>query len=187
MKTLKLKKQRNRYKNLKDTTKVYESIQLEAIEGFLLKSFEFFERKVRRWYSKNFSTPLKDTHHIPWEEILLNYYEDAIDSRDYNEILEMAMSDYIPEFAKIKEIEDAEFDRELEEEQKQTIKKKAQKDQGFKEKLEKIGEKVDGIYDKVSKLKEKTQSLKSIKEIPNKNPTEINLKFEDDEEDPDKI
>jgi hypothetical protein len=104
-------------------------LQLEAIEGNLTKSFPYFERKIKRWYSKTFSTPLHEVNELPWDWILLNYYEDAIENQSYNEVFDLAVREYLPEFVKEIEDEDEEFANSLVEEQRRTLRAKKEKEQ----------------------------------------------------------
>lgn len=147
-----------------DYTQIYELIQLKAIESILTNNLEYFERKVRRWYSKTFSTPLKETFKIPWAEVLLHYYESVLEEKDYNEVYELAASEYIPELAKEREIQDKEFEKYLIEEQKQNLEDKAKRE---------------------GKDPQKSQSLKSevSSEDEESKPepiTDLNMTFDDD-------
>ena len=106
---------------------IYQAIQLEAIDGYLNNSIDFFERKVRRWFSRAFSTPLLETYKISWELILLHYYENSLENKSYNEVYELACQEYLPEITKQKEAEDEEFIKQLEKEQEDTLKLKENK------------------------------------------------------------
>jgi len=106
---------------------IYQAIQLESIDGYLNNSIDFFERKVRRWFSRAFSTPLLETYKISWELILLHYYENSLENKSYNEVYELACQEYLPEITKQKEAEDEEFIKQLEKEQEDTLKLKENK------------------------------------------------------------
>lgn len=107
---------------------VTQNAQLKALESVLLETHEFFERKVRRWFSKQFSTPYMDTFDIPWEEILLHYYESSIENLTYNEVYDLAVAEYLPEFMDAQEEEDEQFAQDLIKEQEATVKAKQAKD-----------------------------------------------------------
>lgn len=172
-----MKKKLKKKPLLVDTSTLYESLQLEAIEGKLTGSLAYFERKVRRWFSKEFSTPLMDTYKIPWQTILLNYYEDAIDSMSTNDVFDKAVFEYLPEFKKQAEEEDREFAQSLLEEQKATIRKKALKDAEFRKKVEQAGEIIEGLEETAEKLDKTRQSLGNKPKPQGKS-----LNFDEDEE-----
>lgn len=102
----------------------YQSMQMEAVYNALTKSEVFFERKVRRWFSKNYSTPLLETYKIPWPDLLIHYYEAAIEDRNHNELYELAVENYLPVFINKKEEEDKAFAERLVKEQQETLRKK---------------------------------------------------------------
>jgi len=170
-----MKKKIKKKLSLVDTSVLYESLQLEAIEGKLTGSLAYFERKVRRWFSKEFSTPLMDTYQIPWQTILLNYYEHAIDNISTNEVLDKAMFEYLPEFKKQAEEEDDKFAHSLIEEQKATIRKKALKDKRFRKKMEQAGEIIEGLEETADKLDKTRQSL-----MGKPKPQDKNLSFDEE-------
>ena len=104
---------------------LYKLEILKAIENKLLNTDAFFERKIRRWYSKNFYTPLHEVLKLPWLFILRNYYESMIEDLEYDKVYDMAVKEYIEELANEIELEDEEFARQLEEKiQKENEKRK---------------------------------------------------------------
>ena len=44
------------------------------------------ERRIFRWYSKNFSTPLHEVADLPLEDVLQAYYEDTYERLDKDQI-----------------------------------------------------------------------------------------------------
>ena len=148
-----------------NTNFIYEHQQLKAMEGKLTGSLVAFERKVRRWYSKEFATPLQDTFKIPWDDILLNYYEASIENTDHNQIFEASI-DMLPELAKEREQIDAEFDKELEVEQRKTIKRQKSNDK-YRNRVRKAGKLQDleqekdgeGAADLPSEKKDATEDI----------------------------
>lgn len=113
---------------------MYSALQMEAVFNALTNNSAFFERKVRRWYSKTFNTPLKDTFKVAWDEILIHYYESLIEDKSYNEIFDIAVQNYLPEFVDQVERENQAFAESLLEEQRELQRKKAAKDEAKKKK-----------------------------------------------------
>ncbi len=109
---------------MSDRFDIYGVVQLEAMAGKLTKSEIMFENKVRRWYSGKFSTPLHDTFKLSWVFLLRHYYEDQVDSADYNTILDLVTREYLPDFTSQFEQENIEFAKSLEEEQERTLQEK---------------------------------------------------------------
>lgn len=56
---------------------IYEAIRAVALHNILFDNSDsdYQYRKVCRWYSKEFHTPLKDVYEMPIEDVLLNYWE----------------------------------------------------------------------------------------------------------------
>jgi hypothetical protein len=133
--------------------------QLQSIVDVLFRNPAYDERRIRRWYSKAFFTPLHEVYELPWDFVYQNYNEATLDDLEYNQVYDLACENYIEEFADQREIEDQAFAESLREEQKQTLAKKK---------------------DKKSKKSKKSQSLdkepKEDKEIEVK---PINLSFDD--------
>lgn len=120
----------NRFKKRKDLINrevLDKSIVVEALFNALTKNPAFFERKVRRWFSRNFNTALMDTFKIPWDQILTHYYESMLEDRKYNDIYDMTVEDWLPDIKKKKEIEDDQWIMELEREQQELLKRKEMK------------------------------------------------------------
>lgn len=161
---------------MSDNQSIYKALQLQALEGKLLSTNDFFERKVRRWFSNSFATPYLKTFEIPWDQILLNYYEANLEKLSHNQALQTLLdSDYVPEIGEHRQKQEEEYDQILETEQKQTLIKKALKDKAFYNKI---------IAGSDLELK---QSLKEAKDeevsslsAPNET-KEIALSFEDNE------
>lgn len=118
------KRAKNKRRSINDYGDLYKALQVEAVFNALTNNAAFFERKVRRWFSKNYNTPLKDTYDISWSEILIHYYEAALEDKDRNQIFDVAVDNYLPEFIDRKEEEDKAFAESLIEEQKRTLERK---------------------------------------------------------------
>ena len=124
-------KKKSKTRDLRQSNKdiVYESLQLDAIRAVLLNDREYFCRKVCRWYSTNFHTPLHDVYKLEWTFVLQQYYEKTLENLDYNDVYDLAVKDYVPEFADQEEKENREFAQSLIKEQKATLAKKEAKKQ----------------------------------------------------------
>jgi len=106
---------------------IYDIVQLQAAYEILNKTDTAFYRKVSRWYSTTFHTPLHLVMDgfIPWEEMLTHYYESHYDKLKHNDLLKLAQ-ELLPELAQAKEEEEDEFLKRLIEQdklKKQSLKK----------------------------------------------------------------
>lgn len=176
----------------------YYYTQLKAVSDLLQGRDEFFERKVKRWYSKTFHTSLHLIDEIPWEFVLQNYYEGLLEQKDHNEVYDIAIS-LLPKLSENEEAKNEAFAEALVEEQKRTIEKEKQKQE--KERRENELKMPGYISDDVSdaeytkkkqahgevqaKKKKRRQSLKSKQESgvePDSKPNipTVNIKFDED-------
>ena len=106
---------------------VYDFLQLEAVAGGLVKSDIAFFRKVCRWYSSTFHTPLHQVMEckvVQWDDILLHYYEDQMEDLPFNNLYDIACQEYIPELAAEIDKENEDYALSLVEEQQRTVKKR---------------------------------------------------------------
>ncbi|MDD5650849.1 MAG: hypothetical protein PHF86_10620 [Candidatus Nanoarchaeia archaeon] len=103
----------------------------KAVEAFLLKTDMLFERKIRRWYSRTFFTPLKEVYNLSWQFILQNYYESLLEKKSYNEIIDLASQDLLTELIEESEKEADDFanSEELLEEQREGLNKILKKEE----------------------------------------------------------
>lgn len=127
----------------KDLT--YQAMQMEAMFHLLNGTDIYFHRKVCRWYSEKFHTPLHlvmDGVTIAWQDVLLHYYETQFEDIGYNNTYELACQDYVPELAEHFEQENEDFAKALEEEQLRTIEAKQKKTAQV---VEKTQEKLDSL------------------------------------------
>ena len=60
-----------------DTFRAIQVLALDSIENL---TWDSFYRKVCRWYSKTFSTPLKEVEALPETYVLQHYYENMIET-----------------------------------------------------------------------------------------------------------
>lgn len=157
-----------------------QNAQLLAIEGILENSLDAFERKVRRWFSKEHSTPYTETFKIPWDELLLHYYESSLANKSYNEVYDLAVEEFLPEFVKEAEDDDQAFAESLLEEQEATLKAKKAKAKKIKD----LQAATQQMASSASKIVEKAQSIKKAldKKDDKPVPKTMSLKFDDPEE-----
>lgn len=128
----------------------------------------YFYRKICRWYSEKFHTPLHQVLEgsvVSWDEIMQHYYESSIENLSYNEAFDMAITEYLPEFANEFEESNEAFAKALIEEQKRTIELNKKKAEEKAKKAEKKAEKND---------------KPPQKDIPAP-PPPMNLKFDDED------
>jgi len=107
---------------------IYELIRLESLNRAIYGSDEFFYRKVCRWFSKTFNTPLNIVEKTPWHEILTHYYESQYESMSRNDLIKVA-KEVLPEIAQEEEKQTEDFIKELlaqEQAKKQSLKKENQ-------------------------------------------------------------
>lgn len=91
---------------------------------------DYFLRRIFRWYSKTFATPLSDVYELPLEDILMHYwesqYEDMEDEERAAAILRLRESDEDRRLREGKEQEeqdlDAEWQRQVEMEEQERLK-----------------------------------------------------------------
>lgn len=155
-------------KQPKSLSLIYENAQLKALEAVLTQPTDYFERKVRRWFSKTFSTPYQDTHKIPWPQLLEHYYEDNFESYEYNELFDMAVKEYLPEFVDQAEADDQAFADSLLDEQKATMKAKKEKEaktQALDEATSKLASSASNVVEKAQSLKKQLDAKKNTQPI----------------------
>lgn len=156
-----------------------QNAQLLAIEGRLSNTIDAFERKVRRWFSKEHSTPYLDTFKIPWDELLLHYYESSLANSTYNQVFDMAVEEYLPEFVDQAEKEAQAFADSLAKAQEAAIKaNQAKKTSDTSSK-----EKTQGNAAREAKTGTKSQSVKKRDNNPKTDrpaPKTMSLQFEDE-------
>jgi hypothetical protein len=100
----------------------YAIKQLEAKNRYLTEPEVFFENKVRRWYSKTFNTPLKETFNLCWDFILTQFYEANLENLTHNQIIDFT-EESLPQLVAERDLESDNLVKELEAEQAESIKK----------------------------------------------------------------
>ena len=130
---------------------IYQIKQLEAITAVLARNEAYQYRKICRWFSRAYSTPLKEVEQLPWDYLLTHYYEAQLEDMDYNNVFDLATENYIEEFVNEDEVLKKKLEEELVAEQLRTIKKKRERDK-FKEDVPKIQGKSMKFDDEESEL-----------------------------------
>lgn len=161
---------------------IYEALQVEAISDILAQNDLFFHRKVCRWYSKTFHTPLHQVINgevMLWDEILLHYYESQMEEVSYNDLFDLAVNEYVPELAEVLEEENQEFADSLLEEQKRTIAKQKTR---LAARKQKVTENDINTIKKFSNIKDLSSEIEFNDGLDDKiKPSEMKLNFDDDD------
>lgn len=87
-------------------------LELLALKAIALKDPEYFNRKVCRYYSEKFHTPLEDVYKLPWAFVYTNYIEHIIETNNTNDsIYRLSIDMFYPEKKKVENFM-GEFDSE---------------------------------------------------------------------------
>ena len=90
-------------------------LEVLALKSVALKDAEYFTRKVCRYYSEKFHTPLADVYNLPWAFVFTNYIEHIIETNNTKEdIYNIAIDVFYPEKKRVKNFM-GEFNNEEEE------------------------------------------------------------------------
>lgn len=65
---------------------LWEAIRIQALQSVMKSSAEYEIRKLFRWYSKTFHTPLKEVEDLPLEQIVRDYWESQYENMDEGEL-----------------------------------------------------------------------------------------------------
>lgn len=97
-------------------------LQLKAIQNVLSNNDEYFYRKICRWFSKEFSTPIKDVESLPWDYIITHYYESHIETMSKQPLLDFIVDTYFPEIREERSKIDTDFLKNLQENKEKEVK-----------------------------------------------------------------
>lgn len=79
-----------------------DQLELLALKSIALKDPEYFNRKVCRYYSQNFHTPLEEVYKLPWAFVFNNYIEHIIENNNTREnIYDLCIDLFYPEKKKV--------------------------------------------------------------------------------------
>lgn len=89
-----------------------DKFEILALKTVALNDPEYFTRKIYRYYSENFYTPLAEVYKLPWGFVLNNYLEHIIEKNNgKDEIYDLCIDIFYPEKKKVKNFM-GEFDSE---------------------------------------------------------------------------
>lgn len=149
---------------------LFEAIKVKALHSVLHPDEEYFTRKLYRWYSKTFFTPLQEVYDLPLESVLRDWYEERFEALEEDERSE--------ELALVLETTDQKTERKSVEEQEKATEedfaKMAEKANDIKlerPSLEKVVKKLETLTDKIAEMKTDPAEL----------PKDVEIRFENDD------
>lgn len=75
-----------------------EQLEAIALKSVALKDMEYFHRKICRYYSNHFHTPLLEVYDLPWPFVFTNYLEHILETNHGQEgIYDLAIDICYPE------------------------------------------------------------------------------------------
>lgn len=114
-------------KNKSPAFNYYKYLQLKALDSIFNPDDVYFQRKICRWYSKEFSTPLDQVMRSSFADILVHYYENQFENIPKNDLIDMMVDDHLTDITIEKDDEVDEWVENLEAEQLATLEKKEKK------------------------------------------------------------
>jgi hypothetical protein len=128
-----------------------DKLELLAIKSIALKDPEYFHRRVCRYYSEKFHTPLMEVYELPWAFVFTNYLEHLVEANnDKEDIYNLAIDICYPEKRVDEEEEIQDWIKRIEEEEeakREARKNKMEEEKAAKENKEEAGEKNPRIDD----------------------------------------
>ena len=163
----------------------FEAIKIKALYSVLKPDSGYYIRKLSRWYSRTYHTPLSDVYDLPIEYLLQNFYEETFEGLDEDELNE-ELREVVETPEQKKERVTAEELERLSEFQllkmgQETNTKNIPKTLNLKDKL--MGGKLTTAVSKLNEtLKNVSDTLKEdMLNDPPELPPEIDIKFENNE------
>jgi primosomal protein N' len=89
---------------------------------------EYYYRYICRWYSKTFHTPLHEVFTLPFQDVILAYFEEGYESMEEEDRFEDMMRAVDPDFDAKEEEAIQEFISMIEEEEENKRRAKAERD-----------------------------------------------------------
>jgi hypothetical protein len=78
-------------------------LEILALKSVALKDSEYFTRKVCRYYSEKFHTPLAEVLNLPWPFVFTNYIEHILETNNTKEeIYNIVVDVFYPEKKRVK-------------------------------------------------------------------------------------
>ena len=109
-----------------------DQLEILALKSVALKDPEYFQRRVCRYYSEKFHTPLLEVYDLSWPFVFTNYLEHIIETNNgEKEIYELVIDICYSEMKENEEQEIQEWIKKIEarEEAKRQAKKKQEEEQ----------------------------------------------------------
>lgn len=107
---------------------------IDKLEGLALRSValrdpEYFYRRICRYYSQNFHTPLLEVYELPWAFVFTNYLEHIMENNNTKEyIYDLSIEMFYPELVESEEEELQDWIKKIEEEEEAKRQAKAKKE-----------------------------------------------------------
>lgn len=166
---------------------IYEAIKAKALHSVLKPNTDYHLRRIFRWYSKTFHTPLQEVFDIPIEYVLQEYFEERYENMEDHE-LDLILQELIETDEQRKQrLSKDEQDKKTEDEllqmskkaNQEAVQKKAKDLQNAKAIINKLPKQIH----KLSKaVKEVSESIKEDMKTDPEVAPDIDIKFEDDAE-----
>ena len=166
----------------------YEAIKAKAMLAILKPDMDYHLRKIYRWYSKTFATPLNDCYDLPIEFILQEYFEEYFEGLE-EEDREFAIEELLEtEDQRKARVSHEDSDKAAENDLLEMSKK--QNAAKLEDKVKKVqGVAKPGPKPITNKLPEQIERLgNTLKQVADKikedmqtDPPDIDMKFEDDD------
>jgi primosomal protein N' len=102
----------------------YKYLQLKALDSVFNPNDLYLQRKICRWYSKEYNTPLKQVLVMAFDEVLTHYYENQFENIPHNDLIDMLVDDHLPDVSSEEDEDIEEWVEDLELEQAENLKKK---------------------------------------------------------------
>lgn len=161
----------------------YEAIKAKALHSVLKPDTEYYIRRIIRWYSKTFHTPIQAVQEIPVEYILREYFEERYEN--------MEEEDRDIELEEITETEEQRKERLAQEDAEKNSEHQLMEMARQTNKARKIANKnlpktpITKLPEQISKLSETIKDVaerikEEMKTDPQEMPPDIDMKFESD-------
>ena len=157
----------------------YKHLRTIALKSVIEPDEPYLIRKIVRWYSKTFSTPISMVEEIPIEHILTAYYESEFEGKKEEELEQIVRDMFTEEVNTRKEemeeekraVEDFEFLQALKEEERLKPKKDTK---GTLNDLVKASKKLTNVLNSIKSNRETTLPDEELL------PSNVSISFSDD-------
>jgi hypothetical protein len=124
---------------------VLEAIQLEALRSVMEDDSEYLLRRIFRWYSATYHTPLHQVEDLPVEYVLQQFFEVNVENMTKAQRRKLAISlsethdEKLAREKKESGLSDAAFLRKVKRQEKEAAKKRKAREQEQKAEIEETG------------------------------------------------